>query len=220
MTLALALAASAQIGCAGTGSESPRSAFPGVAAVAGPRAACSINGAVRVIDDRVAPSAVDAMVAESRVWLRYDPRVHRSLVVGLDPESLQIVTTMSSPATGGDGAVVPASWLEPVGARAEASSGRAIARVDAARSLVAWSEGTVERGYQVRLVTLSAQGEPLGGVVAIDREGSAISSPVVSIGPAGRGVVAFLESNGRGFQLVAAPLECGGEHPMLAQSSP
>jgi hypothetical protein len=184
--------------------------------------ACAIDGDVRVIAEKVAPVPMDAVARDERLWLRYGARVHEPLVVGLDPGSLQVVAVAGAadwPPRANEG-LTPVAWQGATGGPGDAVQGRSIVRVDAERSLVAWSEGSVEGGYQVRVATLGWRGEPLGRVITLNREGSAMSSPVASIGPSGRGLLAFVESNGHGFQVVAAPLYCAIEHGAVAQALP
>jgi len=68
------------------------------------------------------------------------------------------------------------------------------------------------------VLTVGDDGVPIGIPVAPAHEGSAIGVPRLAFADSGRGVVAFLESNGSGFQVVAASLDCGAPATALEAS--
>jgi hypothetical protein len=218
--LAFTLIGSTQTGCAQSVATPVRDALQPEVAHRAAISACTIEGRPRVIADKVAPAGVDAATDDSRVWLRLGERVHRPLVVALDPGSLDVVPGVwQAPGADAEEALLPTSWQQGSTDTSAARGNRSAVRVDGDRWLVAWTDGSVENGYQVRFATVSSRGDFLGGG-EFKRDGSAISAPAASIGPSGRGVLAFIESNGRGFQLVAASLDCGAERSALAQAAP
>lgn len=76
------------------------------------------------------------------------------------------------------------------------------------RRLVAWTEGSVNEGLHVRAVTVGDDGSALGTPIDLGFEGSAIGRPAVAFRDNGRGVLAFVESNEVGFQLVVTRSAC------------
>jgi hypothetical protein len=56
--------------------------------------------------------------------------------------------------------------------------------------------------------TLDRGGAAFDSPFAVEHDGSAVGTPALAVGSSGRGVLAFIESNGHGFQLVAAPVDC------------
>jgi len=89
------------------------------------------------------------------------------------------------------------------------SSVPAWVRIDADRSLVAWSQGSTESGLDVYVVTVGSRGERLAAPVLVAHEGAALGEPAIALLPSGQGVVAFLDSYDRGFRVLAATLDCG-----------
>ena len=157
--------------------------------------ACTLEGMPRVIATHVVPKAgVSATSADGHIWLRFattrDPRV----TVAIDPESLEVQNAAEPPP-----AVTPL-----------AQPGQLIA-VDLQdhHRVVAWTEGSTEKGVSVRLATETDDGSP-SNAVDLGYEGSAIGTPALAATPDGKGVVAFIESTGAGFHVVAMRVSCGG----------
>jgi len=83
-----------------------------------------------------------------------------------------------------------------------------VASIDDHRRLEVWMDGSIHTGLHVRAQTAHDDGGTIGAPLEIAHEGSAIGRPTVSMDRAGHGMLFFVESNGRGFQLVAARLDC------------
>ena len=83
---------------------------------------------------------------------------------------------------------------------------------------MAWTEGSLETGYRVRATILSLDGST-SAPTDLGDQGSAIGQPVVAVTPAGDGVVAFIESNDDGFQLVVKRV-CGAAPRIDAPAEP
>ena len=60
----------------------------------------------------------------------------------------------------------------------------------------------------MKLATATDDGSP-SNAVDLGYEGSAIGAPALAATPEGKGVVAFIESNGTGFHLVVTRVSCG-----------
>jgi hypothetical protein len=181
-------------GCSNAAQQA-RSASPTVAFGA-PMSAmpsgCSPEGAPRVIARRVAPQAgVTATADGSHVWLRFATTKAPRVVERLDVDSLETST---------DASAAPPE----IGA----SSGPLVLSLPDHRRFVAWTDGTLEGGMHVRGVTIDADGVAVGQSVDLGFQGSAIGRPAVAVGSSGHGVLAFIESNGAGFQVVATRVSC------------
>jgi hypothetical protein len=64
-------------------------------------------------------------------------------------------------------------------------------------------------GHDVRALTLGSDGQPLGAPLVISNVGVNAGQGQAAVTSSGRGVVAFLESSGNGFQVGATPITCG-----------
>jgi hypothetical protein len=191
--------------------------------------ACTIEGSPRVVATKASPLAgVEAVAESSRVWLHFSRRADGPLGLAIDPESLQAVGAADStlPTFQDSGGLAPAMWLEPApapGLPADSGSARrsspVVVPVGSHRSVWVWTEGSTDTGLDVRILTVGRHGEPLGPTVTLRREGSAIGRPAVAVSALGLGVLAFLESNGQGFQVVAASLDCAAPEVLEASES-
>jgi hypothetical protein len=155
---------------------------------------CSLDGTPRIVATHIAPKAgVTATASGGRIWLRFatahDPRVS----VAIDPETLAVVDDVA----------------EPVEVARDASRGPVEVEVQDHRRLVAWTEGSLEKGLHVRAVTVGDEGVAMGAAIDLGFEGSAIGRPAVAFIEDGRGVLAFIESNDAGFELVVVRAGCG-----------
>ena len=194
---------------------------------------CTI-GAPRVVAAKAAPPAgVEADASSSHVWLRYAEKASARVVMALDPTSLEMVAANDSLPSIIEEAKYMALSAWPHGAPAseergltstdqahrgqsawDADSGKSrqslpvVARVDSNRSLLAWTEGSIYGGMDVRVATVGSDGGPIGDPLVVPHDGSAIGQPALAVASSGHGVVAFIESNDHGFQLVAASLDC------------
>jgi hypothetical protein len=186
----------------------------------------------------VPAAGVDADAGEENVCVRLATKTRGRAVIALDPRSLDAVDAdawASEPegtsCLGMSVFSVPRAWSGGALARsmlsrtfmaandATAFTGPSeseqtrvgapvVADVDSRRSVFAWTEGCVDTGMDVRVLTVDGEGEPLGAPVTVPHAGSAIGQPAVAVAASGWGVVAFIDSNGHGFELVAATLNC------------
>jgi len=153
---------------------------------------CSIDGMPRVIARRVMPMrGITAAVSSDRVWLRFatvrDPRV----LLAIDPETLDVVTDATRPVE-----VAPTTTRGAVELQLQ-DHGR----------VFAWTEGSLNDGQHVKAVTVSDEETALGAD-ALGFEGSVFGRPAVAFDANGKGVLAFIESNDTGFQVVVARASC------------
>jgi hypothetical protein len=209
---AVLAAAPVCVGCVasapGVNVSAPALAFAATDTDVGP-GGCAI-GPPRILGTTAAPPVgVSARAESSRVWLRFAPTTQERLAMAIDPVSLDVLETLetsppsirswagAAPSGGDDTALWSASHKNEV-----------FAWIDGGRSILAWTEGSLETAKQVRVQTFDRGGEPLDSPVALDHEGSVVGAPALAVGSSGRGVLAFIESNGHGFQLVAASLDC------------
>jgi hypothetical protein len=108
----------------------------------------------------------------------------------------------------GDAAGEPRPFTPPAGGRGEETMSPALSVVTGGRFLLAWTEGPAAR-HEVRALTLSAEGSPIGGPLSVSSGSVNAGQGQVAVTASGRGVVAFLESLGGGFRLLATPITCG-----------
>jgi hypothetical protein len=220
------------VGCA-TRTSAARAPSVDLEGLAPAPSACVIQGAPRVVATRAMPPAgIDAQADSSHVWLRFAQKANWPLALAVDPETLNILgaSDPTGPVPDSQPVEVPVAWrvdrtdplegasLFAVSSRQRRDSAPSFVRLDAHRSVIAWTEGSIERGLDVRVLTVGDDGVPIGIPVAPAHEGSAIGVPRLAFADSGRGVVAFLESNGSGFQVVAASLDCGAPATALEAS--
>jgi hypothetical protein len=149
----------------------------------------------RVIATHVTPQAgVTATADGSHVWLRFGTTKAPRVLERLDVDSLESNTDAN------------AAPLENGAGR-----GPVVLSLPDDRRLVAWTDGTLEKGMHVRAVTVGTDGISVGQSIDLGYEGSAIGRPAVAVTPNGHGVLAFIESNGAGFQVVATRVSCTAE---------
>lgn len=148
-------------------------------------AQCALRGEPRVIATHVSPTAgLKATSMAYRVWLHYG-----TTTVALAPESLEVVADHVPP---------PREVLDRPGHSVEIGT-------EDGRHLVAWTQGEVFGRSDVRAASTGlASSDP----VNLGYEGHAVGDPAVAVTSSGDGVVAFIESNGAGFQLVAMRVSC------------
>jgi hypothetical protein len=109
----------------------------------------------------------------------------------------------------GEPAAEPRTFALPPGGRGGPAMSPAIAALQHQKGfLFVWSEGpAAARG--VRAVTLTAAGETVGPGMDLSNAGANAGQPQAAVAASGRGVVAFLQSAGGAFELVATPITCG-----------
>jgi hypothetical protein len=109
----------------------------------------------------------------------------------------------------GDAAGEPSSFSPPPGGRGGDVMSPALSVVPGGRFLLVWTEGPAA-GHEVRALTSSPEGAPIGDPLSISTGATNAGQGQVTVTSSGRGVVAFLESSGTGFHVVATPIVCGG----------
>jgi hypothetical protein len=102
----------------------------------------------------------------------------------------------------------PGTFTPPAGGRGEQAMSPGLAAVPGGRFLLVWTEGPATR-HDVRALTLSRDGEPIGKPLDISRKSVNAGQGQVAVNSARQGLVAYLESSGDGFQVVATPISCG-----------
>ncbi|MDP9037230.1 MAG: hypothetical protein M3O50_20725 [Myxococcota bacterium] len=102
----------------------------------------------------------------------------------------------------------PATFKPPAGGKGEQAMSPAVSALPGGGFLLVWTEGPAA-AHDVRALTLSAGGEPIGAPLAISSEGSNAGEGQGAVGGGGRGLVAFLESDANGFRVMATPIVCG-----------
>ena len=153
---------------------------------------CTPDGMPRVVATHVVPmNRISAVADGDRIGLRFSTTQTPLDAVTLDARTLDVVEERAPPDY-----LAPSEPGEPV--RVELSD---------RRHLVVWMSGTIETGLSVQAVTVGAGGSP-STPVQLGYEGSAIGDPTVAVTDDGDGVIAFIESSGAGFQLVATHMKC------------
>ena len=194
------LASGGALGCSPTAALTPAASPIASPAVAfGATASdvdwgCSLEGTPVVLANHVKPMAgITAMVQDGVVWLRFatthDPRV----AVALDADTLQVVDAGEPPMESAEGSV----------------KGPVEVDLPDNRRLVAWTDGSSEERH-IRAISVAEQGAALGAGIDLGFHGSAIGRPAITFGAHGRGVLAFIESNEVGFEVVVVPAVCAG----------
>lgn len=180
------------LGCSSATSVAPRSPALAFATAASDVAQSCTPDGTQVIATHVVPAAgVSAVASGDRIGLRFATTGNPRVGLALDPGTLQIV--------GGE--------TPPVESTPSASRGPVQVELTGGRRLVAWNEGSVETGWRTHVATLTADGAS-EAPVDFGYQGSAVGQPAVAVTRAGNGVVAFIESNGAGFQLVVTHVTC------------
>lgn len=99
------------------------------------------------------------------------------------------------------------TFAPPAGGRGEQAMSPGVAALPAGRFLLVWTEGPAS-GHDVRALTLGPDGAPIGAPLVISNVGVNAGQGQAAVADSGQGVVAFLESSGAGFQVVATPIVC------------
>jgi hypothetical protein len=102
----------------------------------------------------------------------------------------------------------PETFTPPSGGKGEQAMSPSLAALPGGRFLFVWTEGPAS-GHDVRALTFGADGKPLGAPLVISNAGINAGQGQAAVTASGQGVVAFLESGGNGFQVVATPIACG-----------
>jgi hypothetical protein len=107
----------------------------------------------------------------------------------------------------GEAPEAPNPFTPPVGGNGEQAMAPALASIPGGRFLLTWTQGATSV-HEVRALTLSANGTPLGAPLSISSAGSNAGQGQAVVTSGGRGLVAFLESAADGFQVVVTPVVC------------
>lgn len=99
-------------------------------------------------------------------------------------------------------------FTPPAGGKGEPYMSPAIAPVPGGRFLLVWTEGPAS-GHVVRALTVGADGAPVGAPLDLSDEASNAGEAQAAINEAGDGVVAYLQSGGKGFEVAAITVSCG-----------
>jgi len=107
----------------------------------------------------------------------------------------------------GEAAGTPGTFTPPAGGQGEQAMSPGVASVPGGRFLLVWTEGPATR-HDVRALTLSRDGQPLGPPLVISHAGINAGQGQASVTAGQHGLVAFLESANGGFEVVATPIAC------------
>ena len=103
----------------------------------------------------------------------------------------------------------PKQLALPEGGLGTQAMSPSVAGLGGGRFVMAWSEGTPT--HQVRAITLKADGSASGAPMALSAAGVNAGQPQIAVGPDGRGVVGFLASKGKAYELHATPVACSAK---------
>ncbi len=120
-----------------------------------------------------------------------------------DPWRLRWVRFKAGEVPGEAGTFTP-----PAGGKGEQAMSPGITSVPGGRFLLVWTEGPASK-HDVRALTLSREGQPIGKPLDISNKSGNSGQGQAALNAARQGVVAFLESNEGGFEVVATPIACG-----------
>jgi hypothetical protein len=110
-------------------------------------------------------------------------------------------------AVGAKHSLVETTFMPP--ARSGGEQAPALAPFSGERFLLTWIDGNPE-GHALHAQAVAGWGSPVGPVLDLSPDNvSVLGRPSAVLGPDGRGVVAFLASNGHGFDVRATPVSCG-----------
>jgi hypothetical protein len=102
----------------------------------------------------------------------------------------------------------PTDFTPPDGGKGAPFMSPALATVPGGRVLLIWTEGPAS-GHVVRAQTLSLDGTRIGAPLELSPDGTNAGQAQAAITEGGSGVVAFLESSAKGFDVAATAIRCG-----------
>jgi hypothetical protein len=102
----------------------------------------------------------------------------------------------------------PRMFTPPPGGKGGPAIAPSIASLPQKGFLLVWSEGPAA-GRGVRAMTVAESGESVGQALDLSNAGANAGQAQAAVDPSGHGVVAFLQSAGGNFELVATPIACG-----------
>ncbi|HEX8791625.1 MAG TPA: hypothetical protein VF765_11790 [Polyangiaceae bacterium] len=100
------------------------------------------------------------------------------------------------------------AFAPPAGGKGEQTMSPGLAALPGGRFLLVWTEGP-QSGHDVRALTLGPDGAPIGAPLTISTPGVNAGQGQAAVTESGAGVVAFLQTGGSGFEVVATPVSCG-----------
>lgn len=100
------------------------------------------------------------------------------------------------------------AFVPPAGGKGEQTMSPGLAALPGGRFLLVWTEGP-QSGHDVRALTLGPDGAPIGAPLTISTPGVNAGQGQAAVTESGAGVVAFLQTGGSGFEVVATPVSCG-----------
>jgi hypothetical protein len=101
----------------------------------------------------------------------------------------------------------PTAFRPPTAGNGEQAMSPGLTVVPGGRFLLTWTQGPASI-HEVRALTLSGDGAPLGAPMSISSVGANAGQGQAAVTATGHGLVAFLESGAHGFQVVVAPISC------------
>jgi hypothetical protein len=109
----------------------------------------------------------------------------------------------------GEGASEPVNFTPPAGGPGGHAMSPSLAAVPGGRFLLVWTEGPTSQ-QRVRAVTLTASGETVGGALEISNGSvnSGQGQAAVTATAGAKGIVAFLQASGDGFEVAATGIRC------------
>jgi len=186
------VAAARGLGCSSTTLATGTPAVAFGAAASDVDRGCSLDAAPRVLATHVKPmSGVTAVMEGGLVWLRFATTRDERVAVAIDPDSLQVVDAGVPPMDVASGAVKGPVEID----------------LPDHERMVAWTQGSSEDAH-VKAVTVAEQGMAVGTTIDLGFHGSAIGRPALAFGEHGKGVLAFIESNDVGFEVVVVRAAC------------
>jgi len=108
----------------------------------------------------------------------------------------------------GEAPGAPSAFTPPPGGKGVQAMSPGLSALPGGRFLLVWTEGPAS-GHAVRALTLASDGSPIGTALAVSNEGVNAGQGQAAVTAGGQGVVAFLESSGKGFEVAATPITCG-----------
>jgi hypothetical protein len=104
--------------------------------------------------------------------------------------------------------VVERTFEAPAGVHGSGETNPALVPIRGERFLLTWVDGDVE-SHRLHGQVVAGWGKPVGAALDLSPgDVSVVGRPSVVVGADGRGIVAFLASNGHGFDALATPIAC------------
>jgi hypothetical protein len=103
---------------------------------------------------------------------------------------------------------VPETFAPPAGGKGQQAMSPSLTALPGNRFLLVWTEGPPS-GHDVRALTLGPDGKAVGAALVLSNPGVNGGQAQAAVTRQGQGVVAFLETGGSGYQVVATPIACG-----------